>query len=245
MDPCVTLPGDLLATTWQYKRDTEVIAAWLSENARKCGYQATLLTPTTTPAANDGATGGNEDAKRDTDSKTLLPSSKYPVKMSEFISMARTIAKHSPDVHVPQTIDETFNRVIMARQRCTEWFETKTPEDEDKNRRHRHFTIILERTWAALHPVETGKSEDSQVDEKKLAGRFSNLHFREDRKTRSEGGVSKTRVQSPPRSSSLPSSFKMQFNWRTTGSSSSQRQPAESSLPPWLSSKSWRSKNPG
>ncbi|KAI0380491.1 hypothetical protein F5Y04DRAFT_281882 [Hypomontagnella monticulosa] len=128
MDQPSYMPEDLVDAYKQHKADTQVIAAWLAENASNCGYDVASESPQTQPA----------DSTRVED--VYGAEGSYQVKLSSFIRLARAIAGHVPKVTVPDNIDETFSRVIESRKRCTEWFEARLGGDSEKDRRHRHFT---------------------------------------------------------------------------------------------------------
>ncbi|KAI0380492.1 hypothetical protein F5Y04DRAFT_99486 [Hypomontagnella monticulosa] len=152
----VALPRDLVAANQQYKIDTEEIAAWLAENAVKCGYEATPSapssvlsrpsTPDTLPAGDIQLDDAPTNADTNSDAPTAGTSSNYKVRMCDFVSIAFAISHHSPRIPVPEHIDEKFNRAIDSRRRCIEWYEDHSKEEVLKNHRHKHFAQVLERT---------------------------------------------------------------------------------------------------
>ncbi|KAI6081936.1 hypothetical protein F4821DRAFT_274522 [Hypoxylon rubiginosum] len=162
------------STYKQYKEDTEAIAGWLDHHSRKCGLKL-------------GKTSKPKSKARKLKSKTKSAADqahKYAVNVSDFNLMAKTIAESKHKVDVPRALTNLFSRAINARNEFTEWYRESPNGDEESNKRHAHFTGVLNSTWRILCPSKPAeesqlKKQPTAVPELKtaanLVNRFSEL----------------------------------------------------------------------
>lgn len=219
------MPEDLRGAYKKHKYDTEIIAAWLAESSISCGYQQER------PETSSSDSTQREDAKE--------IQGNYQVKLRNFTRMAKVIAAYVPKVSIPEHIDETFHEVIMSRKRCTEWFETHSEGGAIEDERHRHFTTVLEGTLAILHSNGMTTSQRWRISPQQDSSLGQYFQGKKDSRTqpnkRNTGGPGDVSWRS--QSTSIPSSHKMQRNWRTTATASCQ--PTSRAM----QVKSWRSTN--
>ncbi|KKY33510.1 hypothetical protein UCDDA912_g06524 [Diaporthe ampelina] len=97
----------LLCAYRQYKADTETIAAWLKANAIKHGYKF------------DGQDG-----------TTICTSDFIPMAQQIVANVKQTRFTLHPPVH------RAFRRAIVARKKCTTWYEQNTEGQWQSNAKH-------------------------------------------------------------------------------------------------------------
>ncbi|KAK8130388.1 hypothetical protein PG999_002768 [Apiospora kogelbergensis] len=159
----VSPPTEILTTYRQYKRDTESIAGWLADNALKCGFKL---------AGAATASGPRLKGKARKQAQASRSQQSHTVKVSELIGMADTIIKHKPTPHVPKVLGSLFQRAIDARRDCSHWYQHHGNGDKYSNRRHQHFTNVLQDVWEALRPFQgsqtkwTGAAEPNKKERK-------------------------------------------------------------------------------
>ncbi|KAI1179018.1 hypothetical protein F4777DRAFT_535287 [Nemania sp. FL0916] len=103
--------------------------------------------------------------------------------------MAGAIAAFKPAVKIPAALARLFSRAIEARQLFSDWYEQHNNQDEyqsSSNRRHSHFTNVLNNTWEILRPFvqaeksrrrpQPGQPSQSDASSVHLTNRFSGLH---------------------------------------------------------------------
>ncbi|XXH01861.1 hypothetical protein Hte_008223 [Hypoxylon texense] len=177
------------STYKQYKEDTEAIAGWLAYNSRRCGYQLDGPLPPGPAVAPSSRLKGkarkqarSAGAKPATAKTILKP--QYAINVSDFSRMAKAIADFKPKVDIPKALDNLFSRAIDARRRFTEWYQRSSHGEEGSNKRHAHFTGVLNSAWEILRPFEPARTSHVKkrpADAPKsepvvaLANRFSKL----------------------------------------------------------------------
>ncbi|KAI1760162.1 hypothetical protein GGR53DRAFT_96820 [Hypoxylon sp. FL1150] len=148
------------STYRQYKEDTETIAGWLAHQSRKCGYQP----PEAPPAVPDKPPSSRlkGKARKQARNAAVKPTTtqmqskpKYSVNVADFNRMAQAIADFTPKVTIPTALDNLFSRAIDARNRFTEWYRQSSHGEEGSNRRHAHFTGVLNSAWEVLRPFQS------------------------------------------------------------------------------------------
>ncbi|KAK8862609.1 hypothetical protein PGQ11_008844 [Apiospora arundinis] len=143
-------PTEILTTYRQYKRDTESVAGWLAENAVQCGF---MLAGAVTDS------GPRLKGKARKQARAAKAQATYTVKVSEFIEMADTIAKAKPRPYIPQALGCLFRRAIGARRECTHWYQHQGKGDDLKNKKHQHFTDVLQVAWQTLRPLQAAQTK--------------------------------------------------------------------------------------
>ncbi|KAK8025478.1 hypothetical protein PG990_003301 [Apiospora arundinis] len=146
-------PTEILTTYRQYKRDTESVAGLLAENAVKCGY---MLAGAVTDS------GPRLKGKARKQARAAKAQATYTVKVSEFIEMADTIAKAKPRPYIPQALGCLFRRAIGARRECTHWYQHQGKGDDLKNKKHQHFTDVLQVAWQTLRPLQAAQTKRTE-----------------------------------------------------------------------------------
>ncbi|KAK6825364.1 hypothetical protein PG987_012858 [Apiospora arundinis] len=143
-------PTEILTTYRQYKRDTESVAGWLAKNAVQCGF---MLAGAVTDS------GPRLKGKARKQARAAKAQATYTVKVSEFIEMADTIAKAKPRPYIPQALGCLFRRAIGARRECTHWYQHQGKGDDLKNKKHQHFTDVLQVAWQTLRPLQAAQTK--------------------------------------------------------------------------------------
>ena len=157
-----TLPESLFSTYKQYKVDTDKLATWLAETARKCGYSSDRLTPAE-PQEPKLQEGGPKNPPKDnvradcdiTQGPCSRNATRYVIAIRDFIPMAEHIvAFQSPSVVVPDGVVKIITRTILARRRCAAWFEQQAQGNNLLNclTSHSFFIEVLEKTRDTLRP---------------------------------------------------------------------------------------------
>ena len=192
----MSLPDFLTASYKQYKLDTDKIATWLAETARKVGYGPDIgeleesisqKTPKSKGRARKLAREASHSSgkpKAPVAEHTSSPQQNFTIALHDFIPLANFIAAYSnPPIDVPVEFLTIAKRAIAARKRCTEWFIGNATDDErlrESNRKHGYFIGILEETLSALRPrCPPGTIDDplmKAADEAK-AGQPDPLHL--------------------------------------------------------------------
>ncbi|KAI3395818.1 hypothetical protein diail_831 [Diaporthe ilicicola] len=128
-DP-ISLKLGLLCTYKQYKADTETIAGWLKANAVKHGYKFDRK---------DGIS----------------------IRTSDFVPMAQKIVANVKQAwfSLNPAIHDAFRRAIVARQKCTAWYEQNTKSQWKSNESHAYFTNILLTCWDILLSASANRPE--------------------------------------------------------------------------------------
>ncbi|KAK6070962.1 hypothetical protein SCUP515_08179 [Seiridium cupressi] len=172
------LLSDVLFKYRQYKDDTESIAGWLAENAIKCGFEVNSEAPTVPSTTR---TKGN--IRKQAGKGKGAP--QHIIKVSDFVSMAKVIAEHTPKVDVPAALNRIFRRAIDARREFTDWFSKNSPGNKANNERHTYFSDVLNSAWETLLPFQEARNTSrlpaaTSTDDKGeapsgLSNRFSGL----------------------------------------------------------------------
>jgi len=142
-----------------YKADTDAIANWLANTARRCGYPPDLLaqqgvkksdTSQQTPRlkgkarkleklAREAATKPNGDAEAQETAKPALPT--YIVAVKDFVALVTCIGTYKKQhVKVPSEVAKSLDRAIALRKSYAEWYQAAGNADEG----HTYFIGVLE-----------------------------------------------------------------------------------------------------
>ncbi|MCJ1353173.1 MAG: hypothetical protein MMC33_003158 [Icmadophila ericetorum] len=145
-------------------------------------------------AAVDGKIKGPANFEESLPSSTI---GQYTVTTKDLLSQARAVAECvKPRVTLPASLQSIVERAIHARQRCTEWFRKSNIRNryaDESDKRHLHFTGVLEESLKLLGPcLETPTSSsqqptkpgcsldiDAPMSISKLANRFEILEVEE------------------------------------------------------------------
>lgn len=181
--------GDHFTTYKQYKDDTDSIAGWLAKNALRCGYKIpTAAGPASQPPTTRLKGKARKEAREavKAPAKASATGPKYTIAVSDFVRMAKTIADFTPKVAIPKALDNLFSRAIEARKRCAQLYEEHLHGGEESNKRHAHFTNVLNNAWETLRPFKEARTSrvkkptaQTSVAEKplmELVNRFSGLN---------------------------------------------------------------------
>ncbi|KAI0886628.1 uncharacterized protein GGS22DRAFT_199028 [Annulohypoxylon maeteangense] len=145
---------DLLSSSYgRYKHDTNVFVTWLGRTAQACGYK---------PNAHD-----SRDAT----------SVKYSVSTKELGAQIDAISRSSVKIPMPDTIKIYLTLAIEARQRCSDWYESTSPQyvaeayDQDG---HRFFIKVLQDALTRLGGGDTRDTADKPTI-KNCSGKYKNI----------------------------------------------------------------------
>jgi len=152
------LPNHHAGTYELYKADTDVIADWLANTARQCGYKSNLPKAQNTEPPRQGQgprlkgkarklakDAAAAAAKSEETTKRSLPL--YVVAVKDFIILAGKIAAHKQQpVKVPHEIVKSLNRAIALRKEHALWFQAAKSADDG----HEFFIGILEQVRTIL-----------------------------------------------------------------------------------------------
>ncbi|KAL1855251.1 hypothetical protein Daus18300_011157 [Diaporthe australafricana] len=119
----------LLSTYKQYKADTEIIAGWLKANAVKHGY------------------------KFDRRDGTSIRTSDFVPMAQQIVSKVKAFFTLHPAIH------DAFRRAIVARNKCSAWYEKNTKGQWKSNQSHAYFTNILLTSWDILLSASATRPE--------------------------------------------------------------------------------------
>ena len=160
-----SLPESLYGTYKQYKADTDKFVTWLVETAQLCGHRLPRsqlpsepeLPPVKAPKLKGRARKLVRDAAQETaKNKAKIGTETFIVGVGDFLPMAEAIAnfKRKPPVEVPWTFVMVAKRVLLARKRCTEWFQQQSQDRNAdlRNQSHLYFINILEHVVEILTP---------------------------------------------------------------------------------------------
>lgn len=157
------LPESLKSSYAQYKDDTDRFATWLLAAAEKCGYQSNL------GLAGDPANSVNSSAKAKRNAKAksapILPL-KYKATISELRTLGEVVAKSS--LKIPDSILAVARRAVALRKHATLWFLGKG--DSASNKRHTHFSQVLEEICESLEWRTNGSSPNQGSDSPSTTG---------------------------------------------------------------------------
>ena len=169
-----TLAIDSISGSYQkYKEDTTVFCTWLNKTAVVCGYDAPQpVTPSNSQPTNTKSRAERRQADRekakaegkkvDKGNPPVLVTTKHVVRTQEILRQAEKICQ-SGKFPVPHAIGQVLDRAIMARKRCSEWFQTNKADNGHSTEGHLHFISILEKALEILTPLfdpKTTKSKD-------------------------------------------------------------------------------------
>ena len=173
------LPDFLFSTYKQYKADTDKVATWLAETARKCGYIADVDDPVVKvpklkgrarKLARDAAAAEKKESPLSPNGPGKTPESKrYTVRVKDFVPMAEAIAKsNDASLKIPKSFVNLIKRCIQTRRGTSDWFqENDSSPDKGSIDRHLHFADILQNTLQTLIPVHELRT--AQADAEKTA----------------------------------------------------------------------------
>ena len=160
-----SLPESLYGTYKQYKVDTDKFVTWLAETAQLCGYRLPRsqlpsepeLPPAKAPKLKGRARKLARDAAQETaKNKAKIGTETFIVGVGDFLPMAEAIAnfKQKPPVEVPLDLVTVAKRVLLARKRCTKWFQQQSQDKTTdlKNQSHLHFISVLDQVVEILTP---------------------------------------------------------------------------------------------
>ncbi|KAF2120926.1 hypothetical protein BDV96DRAFT_595324 [Lophiotrema nucula] len=139
----------------QYKEDTEYVAGWLAEKSAQIGYK--LKAPQGHPESSKRLKGKARKIARETTNlrSGVLITPKYIINRSDFVPMAKLIAKQLKPSRIPGSLNVIFNRAIEKRRKVSELFHSSPDGNASvnaSNRRHLHFIGILEEAFESLWP---------------------------------------------------------------------------------------------
>ncbi|KUJ17549.1 uncharacterized protein LY89DRAFT_733392 [Mollisia scopiformis] len=147
-----TLPDTLSQTYQRYKEDTKTIVTWLSNEANTSGYKLPIHIATP-PAISTGRAKGKDRKLVRTQDASASPAIKLPTFI--LVEQAKWLANGKPKVKVPVYIHSSLERAIRARQRCSNWFMSNSPTDDEgaeNTKAHIHFINCLIQIRDVLRP---------------------------------------------------------------------------------------------
>ncbi|KAL5043742.1 hypothetical protein BDW71DRAFT_114154 [Aspergillus fruticulosus] len=197
---------------WQYKEDTDFVARWLADTAKRCGYPDSLRIPTSpakssvTPPEYQKPTKlegkAREQAKEESESELPQPATPtYKIGHEDFINLARFVSEYTKcRVPVPADFFTAIDRAIRLRKEHNSMYTSF----DDISARHGHFIGILECVREILTPLDntgtpdeaTGRSNTAQ--DNNLANRFSGLEVQEPTESSPPGHRLTSLPTSPP-----------------------------------------------
>ena len=153
------LPNHHAGTYELYKADTDVIANWLANTARQCGYASdqTNAQASEPPKQEQGPRlkGKARKLAKDAAAKAQETNeASTPVRIvavRDFVTLAGQIStyKKQPPVKVPSEIARSLNRAITLRKDHALWFQASQTADDG----HNFFIGILEQVKERLKPL--------------------------------------------------------------------------------------------
>ncbi|OCK73014.1 hypothetical protein K432DRAFT_430786 [Lepidopterella palustris CBS 459.81] len=155
------LPDFMVNTYRQYKADTNAIATWLANTAKKCGFSSDILTASASaakiPSAPSAFVPTRKQRMRQAQRAAKAgPKSKYIIAVKDFVALAHCIASYKPPVNVTAEFAATLDRAIAVRKEHAAFYsgfsdEEKAKDESDQG--HIHFIGILEEVQAILRPL--------------------------------------------------------------------------------------------
>lgn len=195
------LPNFLYDTYKQYKADTDKIATWLAETAKKCGWieanaaEGASATNSSKPTKLKGrarklareaaAAGKAAPSPSDVGKSGSAKAQKYVVRTKDFVPMAKFIANASDDsLRIPSGFMNLIKRCITTRTGTADWFEKNEEErNEAKGENHMFFVRILSDTLSTLKSryesqpatVPRPTANDEVIATETLSNKFQDL----------------------------------------------------------------------
>lgn len=162
------LPPGLLSSYMSYKDDTKIVATWLANNAKRCGYSADLLDRITDPGSSVASQPSTRlkgkarvqaratayvkppDATTSTSNGNAHKvSPAFIIEVKDFIKLAECIVNCSkPLIKVPRAMVKALDRAITLRKGVG--LSSRGSDESDDG--HAHFVGVLERTKEVLKP---------------------------------------------------------------------------------------------
>ncbi|KAM0191116.1 hypothetical protein ACHAPC_002386 [Botrytis cinerea] len=167
------LTDDLASSYSSCKADTSMFTKWLFKSAKACGYEMPKITTSTIedvsipiPILNTQprlkgkarklAKLEKESREKKKAQETVPVSrspSKYTITTTEILKQAKLV---TGKIELPQKIRKVLQRVIDARKRCADWFESSKFGNQYSNKGHQHFIGLLQEILCAL---DQGRSD--------------------------------------------------------------------------------------
>ena len=196
--------SDLLSSSYfQYKADTDYVAAWLATTAKECGYSADPVI-TDSPKHQEGekrqgssrmkgkarklARAAASVASDNKDSPCESSEPAHTIAVKDFVELAKFIAdyKQKP-VEVPPSFVASLRRAISIRKSYGANISDNLPQTQESfesNRRHLHFICVLECVLSILSPFisDSAKSQVSDMQPpnmERLSNKFDTLELYE------------------------------------------------------------------
>ena len=190
------LPVFLFGTYKQYKEDTDSIATWLAQTAKRCGFASDLLSGDAQKPVQKPAKSKAKSKKKARDAARRVPAEKrqHIIPIKEFLSLANYIASYNkPPVDVPLAFLNNVSRAVAARRKSNDYFKASEESDLEAGDGHEHFIGVLEEVYdilrlrctsgvAADRPAQPqlhGTPIGSATETAKLENLFENLHVEE------------------------------------------------------------------
>lgn len=163
------VPGVLVSSYLEYKRDTDSIAIWLASTAKANGFDITAQSK-----GKRAAGGGRLKGKSRTQAKKDA-AGEYQIRIRDFTALAEYILKKS--VAVPQSFRDTLNRAIVVRSRFAMKLKThNSTTNPEADAKHENFIDVLKGVRAILAPLMPKTNEgDQSAKEEDLLNRFASL----------------------------------------------------------------------
>ena len=179
--------NSLLTSSYlQYKSDTDTVASWLANTARKCGYPADLLIKGKQKQHASGRLKGKaRNLAQNAPNKPASlapPAQTYIIAVKDFIGLAEYIVGYKRTrVEVPSGCASSLHRAIAVRRSygadISEAME-KTAKSQASDDRHSYFIGVLEHVRDILRPLmpESLKNMAPETETKRAdADKISNL----------------------------------------------------------------------
>ena len=133
------LPPSLRESYQQYKLETGLVAVWLLESARLCGYE---------PARAASKKSKGKKAKK-------AAGEAEQISIADFTTLAEFLATHSVAKLTQGSFaafGEVLGRVIAAREEHNSWFRDRFVAEDQEQHKHSHFVGVLREVQALLGP---------------------------------------------------------------------------------------------
>lgn len=132
--------------------DTNYVANWLAQTARRCGY------PIASPAS---ALVTSSDPGWKVKGKSKAPPLKRRLPLEKYIPLSYHIAQHQPPVEIPISFVNTVKRTIKARQLTSHHYNGTAPPPKSDG--HAYFVSVLESVLDILKPTFSAQQLDARM----------------------------------------------------------------------------------
>jgi len=177
------MPSIFINTYQLYKKQTNQLAQWLVDTARRCRYPQDDETSENANGEKPRSVNSYSGSQPSSNAKKAANNKKQPqqkqsnshdqlnsIRVSQFVELAGVIAKKGEDVVIPKTIVAMIRQIIKMRRSISRYYSMQSygnPDDRDlraDNHKHIHFISRLEDVLKILESQTLPPDTTPQAD---------------------------------------------------------------------------------